>query len=50
VEDGTSLFQDNSYHGNALDNKKNVAYLRPVIAWKKDAFSIAAGNGKQRGE
>ncbi|HHK5645413.1 TPA: carbohydrate porin, partial [Serratia marcescens] len=42
VEDGTSLFQDNSYHGNALDNKKNVAYLRPVIAWKKDAFSIAA--------
>lgn len=42
VEDGTSLFQDNSYHGNALENKKNVAYLRPVIAWKKDAFSIAA--------
>lgn len=42
VEDGTSLFQDNSYHGNALNNKKNVAYLRPVIAWKKEAFSIAA--------
>lgn len=42
VEDGTSLFQDSSYHGNALNNKKNVAYLRPVIAWKKDAFSIAA--------
>ncbi|CAI1864154.1 carbohydrate porin [Serratia ficaria] len=41
VEDGTSLFQDNSYHGNSLDNKKNVAYLRPVIAWKKDRLSAA---------
>ncbi|HGM6862501.1 TPA: carbohydrate porin [Serratia rubidaea] len=41
VEDGTSLFQENSYHGNTLENKKNVAYLRPVIAWKKDRFSAA---------
>ncbi|ANS44830.1 carbohydrate porin [Serratia inhibens] len=41
VEDGTSLFQDNAYHGNNLDNKKNVAYLRPVIAWKKDQLSAA---------
>ncbi|EFE96557.1 carbohydrate porin [Serratia odorifera] len=41
VEDGTSLFQDQSYHGNELDNKKNVAYLRPVVAWKKDRFSAA---------
>lgn len=41
VEDSTSLFQENSYHGNTLENKKNVAYLRPVIAWKKDRFSAA---------
>lgn len=41
VEDGTSLFQENSYHGNTLENKKNVAYLRPVVAWKKDRFSAA---------
>lgn len=41
IEDGTSLFQDSTYHGNTLDNKKNVAYLRPVIAWKKDQFSAA---------
>ena len=42
VEDGTSLFQDSRYHGNALDNKKNVAYLRPVVSWAKDEFSVAA--------
>ncbi|KAA1193819.1 carbohydrate porin [Photorhabdus heterorhabditis] len=41
LKDGTSLFQDNLYHGNTLDNNKNVAYLRPVIAWKKDQFSAA---------
>ncbi|WP_118984422.1 carbohydrate porin [Photorhabdus sp. CRCIA-P01] len=40
-EDGTSLFQNNTYHGNTLENKKNVAYLRPVAAWKKDPFSAA---------
>ncbi|KER01660.1 carbohydrate porin [Photorhabdus temperata] len=41
LEDGTSLFQDKTYHGNTLDNKKNVAYLRPVAAWKKDQFRAA---------
>lgn len=41
VEDGTSLFQDRQYHGNTLENSKNVAYLRPVIAWKKQEFSAA---------
>ncbi|TDB58560.1 carbohydrate porin [Photorhabdus khanii] len=40
-EDGTSLFQDKTYHGNTLNNNKNVAYLRPVAAWKKDQFSAA---------
>lgn len=30
--DGTKLFQDSDYHGNSLENKKNVIYVRPVIA------------------
>lgn len=41
IEDGTSLFQENEYHGNRLENNKNVAYLRPVVAWKNDTFSAA---------
>ncbi len=42
LEDGTSLYQDKSYHGNELTNDKNVAYLRPVISWSQDSFSVAA--------
>jgi hypothetical protein len=42
LEDGTSLFADNNYHGNHLEQDKNAAYLRPVIAWKGDVYSIAA--------
>ena len=42
LEDGTSLFAEQNYHGNKLEQDKNVAYLRPVIAWKGDAFSVAA--------
>lgn len=41
VEDGSALFVDNNYHGNRLENDKNVVYLRPVVAWKGDAFSTA---------
>lgn len=41
VEDGTSLFADKNYHGNNLTNDKNVVYLRPIVAWKGDAFSAA---------
>ena len=42
LEDGTSLFAEQNYHGNKLEQDKNVAYLRPVIAWKGEAFSVAA--------
>lgn len=42
VEDGSSLFVDRNYHGNALDNQKNVAYVRPVVAWRSGAWSVAA--------
>ncbi|AYN28797.1 porin [Buttiauxella sp. 3AFRM03] len=42
LEDGTSLYQDKSYHGNELTKDKNVAYLRPVISWSQDEFSVAA--------
>ncbi|CAM3832836.1 carbohydrate porin [Rahnella bruchi] len=42
LEDGTSLFADSNYHGNHLEQDKNVAYLRPVIAWKGDVYSVAA--------
>ncbi|WP_256741280.1 carbohydrate porin, partial [Cronobacter sakazakii] len=34
VKDGTTLFADDTYHGNALENKKNVIYMRPVVAWR----------------
>lgn len=42
VEDGSSLFVDRNYHGNALDNRKNVVYVRPVVAWQSGPWSVAA--------
>lgn len=42
IEDGSSLFVDNNYHGNALDNRKNVVYARPVVAWQSGEWSVAA--------
>lgn len=42
VEDGSSLFVDRNYHGNALDNRKNVVYVRPVAAWQSGPWSVAA--------
>ncbi len=47
VEDGTSLFDSDTYHGYQLDNKKNFIYLRPVIAWQPNAFKIAAAMESQ---
>lgn len=41
VEDGSDLYADNAYHGNALTRKKNTVYLRPVIAWRGEGFSTA---------
>ncbi|MDF7680301.1 carbohydrate porin [Enterobacteriaceae bacterium ESL0689] len=46
VEDGSTLFVDKNYHGNALDNRKNVIYARPVIAWQSGAWSVAAAMEK----
>ncbi|MCW8111940.1 carbohydrate porin [Yersinia intermedia] len=46
VENGSTLFQDSNYHGNTLENKKNVAYLRPVIAWNSGRFSTAVAMEK----
>ncbi|MCW1900827.1 carbohydrate porin, partial [Klebsiella oxytoca] len=42
LEDGTSLYNDGGYHGRDMEQKKNVAYLRPVVSWAKDEFSVAA--------
>lgn len=42
MEDGSSLFVDQNYHGNALENRKNVVYVRPVAAWQSGAWSAAA--------
>lgn len=42
LEDGTSLYNDGDFHGREMEQQKNVAYLRPVISWSQDAFSIAA--------
>lgn len=41
ARDGTKLFQDSDYHGNSLENKKNVIYLRPVIALNVDDVTAA---------
>lgn len=41
ARDGTNLFQDSDYHGNSLENKKNVIYLRPVIALNVDDVTAA---------
>jgi len=41
VKDGTTLFADNGYHGNVLENEKNAAYVRPVAALRFDKASIA---------
>ncbi|EGT4256541.1 porin [Citrobacter amalonaticus] len=42
LEDGTSLYNDGDFHGREMEQQKNIAYLRPVISWSQDAFSIAA--------
>ena len=42
LEEGTSLYNDDEFHGRRMDQQKNVAYLRPVISWSQDAFSVAA--------
>ncbi len=42
MEDGSSLFVDQNYHGNALENRKNVVYVRPVAAWQSGVWSAAA--------
>ena len=39
---GSSLFVDQNYHGNALENRKNVVYVRPVAVWQSGAWSAAA--------
>ncbi len=42
LEDGTSLYQDAEFHGRDMEQQKNVIYLRPVIAYSQDEFSISA--------
>ena len=42
VEDGSSLYVDQRYHGMALENQKNAVYVRPVIAWQSGDYSVAA--------
>ncbi|MBV7405851.1 carbohydrate porin [Enterobacter sp. ENT03] len=42
LENGTSLFNEDGYHGRDVEHEKNVIYMRPVIAWSQDAFSVAA--------
>lgn len=41
IEDGSRVFKDQEYHGRKLQNKKNVIYVRPVVAWNYDNFTIA---------
>ncbi|AKL12291.1 TPA: porin [Kluyvera intermedia] len=46
LANGSSLFQDAGYHGNTLVNKKNAAYLRPVVVWSRGRFSTAVAMEK----
>jgi len=46
IEDGTSLYDQRGYHGREMDQKKNVAYLRPVVSWSQDAYSVAVAMEK----
>lgn len=46
LEDGTSLYDDKGYHGREMEQKRNVAYLRPVIAWSQKELTIAAAMEK----
>nr|WP_081298551.1 carbohydrate porin [Gilliamella apicola] len=41
IKDGTTLFDDNTYHGYKLHKDKNVIYLRPVISYKNNYISSA---------
>lgn len=41
ARDGTGLFQDSNYHGNSLENKKNVIYMRPVISLNLNEITAA---------
>ncbi|MEH2920523.1 carbohydrate porin [Samsonia erythrinae] len=41
VEDGSKVFQNEQYHGRKLDNRKNVVYVRPVVAWKTGHLTVA---------
>ncbi|EFD0468995.1 TPA: carbohydrate porin [Escherichia coli] len=43
LEDGTSLYNNGNYHGRYMEQQKNVAYLRPVIAWSPtEEFTVSA--------
>ena len=43
LEDGISLYNDGNYHGRDMEQQKNVAYLRPVIAWSPtELFTVSA--------
>lgn len=45
-EDGTSLYSENdgkhSYHGREMVQQKNVIYMRPVVAYTQDEFTVSA--------
>ncbi|EOF7495321.1 carbohydrate porin [Salmonella enterica] len=41
LENGSTLYTEKQYHGMDLTNDKNVAYVRPVIAWQNGRFSTA---------
>lgn len=41
IEDGSKIFKDEEYHGRKLNNKKNVIYVRPVVAWSTHNLTIA---------
>ena len=43
AKDGTKMFIDQQYHGNKLESKKNVVYLRPIVAWNQGRFTASAG-------
>ncbi|NIF24439.1 carbohydrate porin [Candidatus Pantoea multigeneris] len=43
LEDGSALFADGTYHGYKLENRKNSLRMRPVLAWRGENVTVAAG-------
>lgn len=42
IQEGTSIFKEDNYHGRELDNRRNSIYVRPVIQYSTGPYVAAA--------